>query len=278
MEVNWQAYLNIHFPNLAKVYLSERDMNEVNEQITARNDSLLRAGNGTLKTTFYDLFIRVLEPRIGTERERVSAKGLLSYLDKVVLEFFTLVQSDSILCSKLRKQLNGLFRANEDKYLDKVGELLSLVFLMKKYPHYELVALDYKFEKEGNRINKNSADADVFFRDSLNGETILIDIFNLNLDHRKIENEKLLDKLIVERLQTKYQNKRFDTAQVKTDYTKAYLQPFIWVYDLDTITQYHDYFSNFNFNGSLSILSLRQRSDVNGNLFYDCSEVKDVLN
>ena len=40
LEVNWQSYLDVLFPSLSKVYLHQKDMAEVNRQLTARLEKL----------------------------------------------------------------------------------------------------------------------------------------------------------------------------------------------------------------------------------------------
>ncbi len=270
MWINWKSYLDYHYPYISKVYLDDSDMDAVNLRIQKRNDTLNVEGH-QYETTFYDLLVRVIHPEIGTSREKEVSLKILDFLNEQINAFMKLVGNNSELIKQLKKQLDNLFRVNGDKYLDKFGEIASTVFLMQKFGAENLNSLEYKFEKEIR--GKNSRDVDLVFSDKISKELILIEVFNVKLDYKRIMNEEGLLKILNDKLSKKRKEKGLDSDFLTGKYKYRLLQPFIWIFDIDTIFKYNDFLRTLNIENILPILCLRQRSDNEGRIYYDCTDM-----
>ena len=113
------------------------------------------------------------------------------------------------------------------------------------------------------------------FADKDSNDLILIDVLNINLDYKKIENEDGLMKTLNHRLSKKRKEKDFDSEHVKSNFKSALIQPFIWIYDVDIIFKHIDFFKSVMIENTLPILCLRQRSNNEGKLFYDCVDLEN---
>lgn len=283
VDVDWKLYLSILFPFLGAVYLSKTAMEDVNAKLALRNVNitkkieLVENENVAVSTNFYDLMLRVIMPNDFSMGEYKMAHGILNCLNNSVGEYFKMVENDTALIGSIKKLLDGLFRVNGDKYLDKIGELQSIIYLMKSYGKHRLNSLEYKFERNGNYVLNDSKDADLFFVNELNGEKLLIDVLNINLDEKKIVSADLLAKLIKHRIDEKMTKKGFHSEYVKSNYGNVQLQPFMWIFDIEVIKKYKSVFSSFSSETVLPILCLRKREDVNQNISYDCVRIEDIL-
>jgi hypothetical protein len=123
---------------------------------------------------------------------------------------------------------------------------------------------------------KDSRDVDLLFTSKDDGRSHIIDIVNLTLDYEKIESESLLCKLLDHRFSEKINNKAFTSTHVKEHYRTASVQPFIWIYHIDTLLNYKLLLSTIRKDHVLPLLCLRQRSDSAGRLFYDCVSIADI--
>jgi len=271
-EIDWLAYLDIWFPNIRRVYVAPRDQRAINAKLRARLENI--GNDSNYQANFYDNLVRVIMPQMGTPREREVALKLLTFLDEEVGEFFNLVSNDNKLIEQLKRQLNNLFQINGDKYLDKVGEVASTIYLIKFLTSYTLTELEFKYEKptRGN----DSKDVDLLFTSTTDGHKQIIDILNLNLDFEKIESKPSFKKLLDHRLSNKITDKAFASPHVKDLYSAAYIQPFVWIYDIDTILKYKSFLGGIQAEHVLPLLCLRQRSDSTGHLSYDCLRVSDI--
>jgi len=276
MENKLLTYLNSYFPYIAKMYpyYRESEQNRIKKNIQER-DKKLKVGD-EYSTTFYDLVLFTYYLKIGDSRQKDSFLKLLSLLNDSIKEYYALVHHDPKLINQLKQQLRDLFNVNGAKYLEKYSELLSTIYLIKKLTNHKLIALQYKFEKEINP--KNSTDADLVFCENNTNNLILIDVFNLDLDYKRIENEEGLSKLLIHRLSNKRNTKRFDSDFVKVNFQAAVLQPFIWIMDIETIIKYKSFWKGFSFDNTYPILCLRQRSDQNNVITYDCVKITDIDN
>lgn len=273
MEIDWNSYLKVHYPALATVYLNQSAQRKINVQLEERNKQIQKS-HSNYSSNFYDQFVRVINMDIGSEKEQNVAKSLLSQIDDVVRQLIQICGKNDIPISKLKEQTKGLFQVNGDKYLDKVGEVLSTHYLLTNNPQYGLLDLEFKHEPQKG---KNSRDSDLKIHDASVNIDILIDILNVNLDYTKIEDEEKLTKILNHRIGKKHEKKGYNEVITIDSYGKACIQPFIWIYDLDTIQKYLKVLESFSVYNSLPILLLRQRSDDKGSKFYDCVEVKDIL-
>ena len=226
------------------------------------------------EANFYDNLVRVIEPQMGTPREREVALKLLTFLNDQIGLFFNLVNNDEKLIRQLKGQLNNLFQVNGDKYLDKVGEIASTIYLIKTQTSYTLTALEFKYE--ASIRGRDSKDVDVLFTSKSDGHSQIVDIFNLNLNFEKIENETLFGKLLDHRLSKKIKDKEFDSDYVKGQFRIACVQPFIWIYDIATTLKYKSFLGAIQSEHILPLLCLRQRSDNSGRLTYDCVPVSEI--
>ena len=276
MENKLLAHLYSNFPYVAQMYsyLGESELKIINKKLQDRNNKL--SAGEECEPTFYDLVLIAYYPQIGTSRQKDSYSKMLSLLNESIKEYCALVHNNLELVNQLKRQLRDLFKINGAKYLDKCGELFSAIYLIKKYTNYELKALEYKFEKEINP--KESKNADLVFNERGTNNLILVDIYNLNLDCEEIENEEGLSKLLIHRLSKKRNEKRFDSDFVKNNFHRAILQPFIWIMDIDTIIKYKTFWKGFSFDNTWPILCLRQRSDQNNKIFYNCVEIANIDN
>jgi hypothetical protein len=274
METTLFEYLKSNFPYIAQMYTSLDDsaQDDIYKQIRDRNSTL--GEEEEYETTFYDFFPPIIYPQTETARQKEAFQKILTLLDGAIKEYFNLVQNELGLINQLKRQLGNLFRVNGDNYLDKIGELLSTNYLIKRYDNYKLKALEYEYEKEIK--GKDSKDVDLILEEKETGNLILVDVYNLNLDYKKIENENGLSKLLSYRLSKKRSDKHFDSDFVRTNYHKAILQPFIWIYDIDTIFKYKKFWDSFSFVDTWPILCLRQRSNQSNELFFDCVEIANI--
>jgi len=274
MESKPLSHLKINFPFINKVFpfTKESEFSEILNGLANRDSKLINGQRH--ETTFYDLLNFDVDSEIGTARERELSHKFLSLLNDSVKIFFELVNGDPTLIEQLKSQLNNLFRVNGYKYMDKIGELLSTNYLIKKYHDHKLIALEFEFEKPIRP--KNSKDTDLLFRQNGTNNRCLIEIFNLNLDYEKIESEEGLAKLLNYRLGKKSREKHLDTDFVKKNFHQAVLQPFIWIFDINTINKYAEFWKRFRPKNTLPILCLRQRSDSNHKLYFDCVEVTKI--
>lgn len=266
---NWIKLLEEKFPLIAKVYLTESEMKKVNSQLSKRNEAIIEA-KSDYETTFYDLLTLI---KSDDNSRRTSSIGLLNLLNKLIEEYSFLIKNDTPLFFKLKKQLSDLFRANGAKYLDKVGELACTLYLLKELNYAEIVDLEYKYELE--IYNKNSKDADLLFENKKTKEKILIDIFNISADFNKIENEEKLGQFLKLRVDKKRADKRFDSIYVNEKYETAFIQPFVWIFDLNTILKYKEVLDVISSKDSLPTLCLRQKTD-GINKFYDCVRIANI--
>lgn len=271
-EIDWLSYLKHWFPNIARVYVGPEEQKVINEKLRARLNTLESAFQ--YEVNFYDNFVRVIEPQMGTSREREVALKLLTFLNDQIGLFFNLVNNDEKLIQQLKAQLNNLFQVNGDKYLDKLGELACTIQLMKTQTSYILTALEFKYETSTK--GKTSKNVDMLFTSKIDGHLLIIDIFNLSLDFKKIENEILFGKLLSYRLTRKIEEKAFDSDPVKNHFKFCCIQPFIWIFDIDTILKYKSFLENFKVEQVLPILCLRQRSTDTGNLLFDCVTISGI--
>jgi hypothetical protein len=271
-EIDWLAYLNHWFPHIGRVYLSQREQNLINSKLKKRFETL--DSGLQYQTNFYDNLVRVIQPQMGTPREREVSLKLLTFLNDQIGLFFNLVNNDDKLIKQFKGQLNNLFQINGDKYLDKVGEVASTLYLMKTLTLYTLTELEFKYEK--SLKGRYSKDVDLLFTSTTDGHIRIIDIFNLTLDFKKIKNETLLKKLLDHRLSEKINDKAFTSPHVKEHFREAYIQPFIWIFDMDTVFKYKPLLNTIHAEHVLPLLCLRQRTDRAGHLFYDCIRVSEI--
>ncbi|MBL6447625.1 hypothetical protein JMN32_15005 [Fulvivirga sp. 29W222] len=276
LSIEWSSHLKIHYPALAEVYLNESAETKINRQFKERNNKLLSKPTTTYSTTFYDLFARVIDNRIGSARELKVAHSLLGQLNGEVQKLLDILSQNSISTNQLKGQMDGLFRLNDAKYLDKVGELLSTNYILENYDHFKLLQLEFKHERH---LGKRSKDSDLLLFDKTLNRKVLVDILNINLDHKKIESEEGLSEILSHRIENKAFDKRYTDAEVVQTFGKAVIQPFIWVYDWHTIVTYKEVLGNFSVYNSLPILLLRQRSDFQSQqIYYDCIKASDITN
>lgn len=268
VETDWQSYLNIHYPHLGGIFLTKDQAEEVNAKLTSRNRKLLEI-KADYFTTVYDYFVRIINPSSPNDRLTKLARGILGFLNDQVAAFEQLTGNDEVLFNQLKDQMEDLFRDNEAKYLERVGELLSTVHLIGKFSLARLSSLKHYYMLKNNRIDTKGKDADLCFIQP-NGQLVMIDIVNINLKHELIEDEDGLIKILTDRVLKKWQSKKFDDPTLASRYQQIYIQPFLWLYDLETIEKFNHVLSGFQLPESLPILAMRQRSDANGNLFYDC--------
>jgi len=274
MEIEWSTYLKIHYPDLSKVYLNHNGEKRINKQLEKRNSQILECLPENYSANFYDQFVRIINSEIGNKRERNVAESLLSQINTLVKELIIICKENKIPITKLKNQLSDLFGVNGAKYLDKVGELLSTIYLLRSNSNYRLLDLEFKHEPYKKR---NSKDSDLLIYDSSKKGKILIDIFNINLDYKKIENDAGLEKTLCYRIGDKHLKKGYNEPESIKSYKKAIIQPIVWIYDIETIIKYQNLFENFTIHGSLPILFLRQRSNEKRNVYYDCVEAKNIL-
>jgi len=268
VDIDWQAYLNTYYPHLGKIFLSKNKAKEVNAKLTSRNRKLLETKEEYF-TTLYDHLIRIIEPSAPNDRRTKIAHGLLGFFEAEVAAFEQLTSGAKVLFNQLKHQMEDLFWDNEAKYLDRVGELLSTVYLTRKFNPDRLSSLKHYYVFKNNKIDTKGKDADLCFIKT-DGQLVLIDIYNINLKHEMIEDEAGLAKILTDRISKKWKEKKFDDPALATRYQQIYIQPFLWLYDLETIEKYTHILAGFQFPKSLPILSIRQRSDSNENVFYDC--------
>jgi hypothetical protein len=268
VNVDWKAYLNIHFPHLARIFLSKDYAVEMNAKLTSRNKKL-QGTQADYFTTLYDHLIRIIEPTAPNDRRTKLARGLLHFLNDQVAAFDQLTSGDRVLFNQLKDQMEDLFRDNEARYLDRVGELLSTVHLIRKFAPARLSSLKHYYTLKNNKIDTKGKDADLCFIKP-DGKLVMIDIYNINLNHELIEDEAGLNKILNDRITKKWKEKKFDDPGLTTRYEHIYVQPFLWLYDLDTIEKYNNVLSAFQRPEALPVLAMRQQSDNNENVFYDC--------
>lgn len=253
-------------------------MNAVNKVLNKRNKLLLLQPTSECTTTIYDLLVRIIQPLIGNERERLIANELLSFLNKKVGELLELFGDNNLLINQLKSQMADLFRDNEARYLEKIGELLSTIHLIKSHPEYQILAIGYKHETVNGKREKDSKDTDILFEHSVNKQKILVDILNISLDFQKIENEDGLNVIIRDRIGRKREQKLYDDEIILSYFSETIIQPFIWIYNADTIFRYKNAFKNITDKNTYPILLLRQQSDNKGNLYYDYCEADKFFN
>src|SRR5690606_12644009 len=143
--------------------------------------------------------MRIVTPEIGSVREKQMSAGLLKSLNETVRQFIDLVDHDAGLVRQLKKHMKDLFQLNESRYLEKLGELYSTVFLIQQHKNFRLVSLEHKYELTDEVKKRDSKDTDILFRNEATGGLILIDILNINLDYSKIENAEGLKKTLSKR-------------------------------------------------------------------------------
>ena len=267
--------INKLFPNIGSMYFTEREMKAVNKKLYERNERLL-ISKQQYPTCIYDLMTRIVHPGIGSLKEKKVAVGLLTSIDGAIGKLSELMLGDTFLLSQLKKQLIDLFNDNLAKYLEKIGELLASIHLIKSYPNYTLRSLEYKYERIIGKISSNGKDADLYFQGTDIENSILIDVVNISLDYKRIENDTGLETILSDRILSKIQTKRFDDKDVIKYYEKAIIQPFLWFFDWDTILQYKKSLKKTYFSNSLPILLKTQQTDASGNLSYLCISVDEL--
>ncbi|WP_057937863.1 hypothetical protein [Algoriphagus resistens] len=273
MEIQWSSYLKVHFPALSEIYLDTHAEKEINEQLVTRNSELLKVCPDKYTTTFYDLFVRIINTEIENDREQEISRSLLGQLNDNVERLNNILIQNKLSISQVKNYLDGLFRVNGEKYLDKVGELLSTNYILENNNNFKLLQLEYKHEPH---LGNKSKDSDLLIFDEVLKGGILVDILNVNLDHEKIEDEIGLTKILSHRIGNKYIDKRYHKIQINDSFKIGVIQPFIWVYDLCSILKYEEVFRNFTIYNSLPILLLRQKSNGQGQVYYDCIQAKDI--
>ena len=268
LDIDWQQHLDRQFPNLGKVYISKDKMQEVNAKLTRRNRDL-EITRANYDATFYDHFIHVIDTVGGNDRRKKIAWGLLSLLEAKVSEFSDLTGNDPVLFRQLKDQMEGLFRDNQAKYLDRVGELLSTVQLIKAFDPARPSSLKHHYMQENGMIDNKGKDADLLLIRP-DGQKVLIDILNVNLDHDRITDREGLRIVLTHRIEKKWKEKKFDEPQLHARYEQILIQPFIWVYDQDTIEQYRDLLAGFVMPQALPLLMMQQGADPTGKIVYQC--------
>ena len=268
VDIDWQSHLNYHYPNLAKLYFSKGKMHEINAKLTKRNLELEKHKN-SYPASFYDHFIHVIDKKGINDRRKIIANGLLNFLEQQVIEFTSLTNGDPVLFEQLKSQMEDLFWDNDAKYLDRVGELLSTNYLIKKMMPARLSSLKHYFFLKNNEIDHKGPDADLCFIQP-NGQKIIIDIFSINSDHQKIADENGLQTFFDYRINQKWISKKFDDPLLPDRYEEILIQPFLWLYDLPTIETYRTTLANLNNTKALPILILQQLSNADGKVFYKC--------
>lgn len=267
--VDWKKYIDIHFPNIGKIYLEPAQMIEVNRKLAIRNLNVEKT-KGSYDTTIYDHLILVIVPGVPMTRRKNIAWSLLHFLDQMVGEFIVLTNNDADLLRQLKKQMEDLFRDNNAQYLERVGELLSTIHLIKTLAPAKATSLKHYYEIKNGRIDTNGKDADLHLRDST-GKEFLIDIFNVNLDHELIETEDGLRKILTSRIRNKYLKKKFDNPVLHERYLVIKIQPFIWVYSHEKIREFRHVLAEFNMVESLPILMMEQSVNADGRIIYNSS-------
>lgn len=275
IDIDWSDYFNKLYPYIGSIYLSTTEMKRINESLTKRTEKLVTCLPSTYPTTIYDLLMRIVTPEIGSVREKQMSAGLLKSLNETVRQFIDLVNHDGELVRQLKKQMKDLFQLNESRYLEKLGELYSTVFLIQQHKNFRLVSLEHKYELTDEVKKRDSKDADILFRNEATGGLILIDILNINLDYSKIENAEGLKKTLSKRIAGKIKSKRFDNPDLKRRYESVLIQPFVWIYDLDTIQKYQDVFQKFHGDVHTELLVMRQRSDGQ-HISYDVCKASEL--
>lgn len=249
-------------------------MAELNAKLTQRNRRLAIAPD-KYATTIYDLLVRIISPNAPDDRQTKTAKAMLAYLEGKVAEFTNLTGGDPVLFKQLQAQMEDLFWDNDAKYLDRVGELSATVFLTNKLKPARLSSLKQYYILKNNQIDHKGKDADMCFIDS-DGGLILIDIFNINLKHERIEDAEGLTKILNNRINEKWKQKKFDDQGLHQRYKTIKIQPFLWLYDWDKIETYLVTVKQITSLHALTILILRQRSDAKGNIIFDCKSVDEL--
>jgi len=275
IEIDWSTYFNKLFPNIGSMYFTEREMKAVNRKLYERNKRLLISEEQN-PTCIYDLMARIVHPGIGSMREKAVAIGLLTSIDGAIGKLSELLLGDTFLLSQLKKQLKDLFNDNEAKYVEKIGELFASIHLIESYPSYTLRSLEYKYERINGKISNKGKDADLYFQGTNIENSILIDVVNISLDYKRIENDTGLETILSDRIRSKIQTKGFDDEDVIKYYEKAMIQPFLWVFDWDTILKYKNSLKKTYFSNSLPILLMTQQTDASGSLSYKCISVNEL--
>ena len=275
IEIDWSTYFNKLFPNIGSMYFTEREMKAVNKKLDERNERLLISGE-RYPTCIYDLMARIVHPGIGSTREKAVAIGLLTTIEGAIGKLSELMLGNTFLLSQLKKQLKDLFYDNEAKYLEKIGELFASIHLIESYPSYTLRSLEYKYERINGKSSNKGKDADLYFQGTSIENSILIDVVNISLDYKRIENDVGLETILSDRIRSKIHAKRFDDNDVIKYYEKAMIQPFLWVFDWETILQFKKSLKKTYFSNSLPILLMTQQTDASGNLSYKCISVNEL--
>ena len=275
IEIDWSTYFNKLFPNIGSMYFTDREMKAVNKKLDERNERLLISGE-QYPTCIYDLMARIVHPGIGSLKEKAVAVGLLTSIDNAIGKLSELVLRDVFLLSQLKKQLKDLFNDNGAKYLEKIGELFASIHLIESYPNHTLKSLEYKYERVDGKISSKGKDADLYFKGTNIENSILIDVVNISLDYKRIENDAGLETIISDRIGSKIKAKRFDDQDVVKYYEKTMIQPFLWVFDWETILQFKKSLRKTYFSNSLPILLLTQQTDASGNLSYKRISVNEL--
>lgn len=190
-------------------------------------------------------------------------------MDKLIEEFFVIVKNDANLVRQLAKQLKGLFLVYEDKYNNKIGELLSTINLVKKFASYQLESLEFKYEN-----SSKGKDVDVLLKEKNSGGLILVEILNINPDEDKIGGEAELLLFLNARISKKIAAKKFELARKRFEDIR--IQPFLWVYDFELVLKHKQTFESFEALDVLPVLCLRQRSTASGEITFDCIEAKNL--
>ena len=267
-DIDWQQHLDHHFPNLGKVYISKDKMQEVNAKLTRRNRDI-EITRASYNATFYDHFIQVIDTVGGNDRRKKVAWGLLSLLEAKLSEFSVLTDNDPVLFRQLKDQMEGLFWDNQAKYLDRVGELLSTVQLIKAFAPARPSSLKHHYIHKNGMIDNKGKDADLLLIRP-DGQKVLIDILNVNLDHDRITDREGLRIVLTHRIEKKWKEKKFDEPLLHARYEQILIQPFIWIYDQGAIEQYRDLLADFVMPEALPLLMMQQGADPTGKIIYQC--------
>ncbi|MDR6338148.1 hypothetical protein HNQ91_001170 [Filimonas zeae] len=267
IDIDWLSFLKDKYANLAKVYFSASNISEINTKLTKRlRKHALTKQN--YNTNIYDFLVRIKEFPDSLERIVRVGKGLISFLDGQVNEFITLTNNNPELLRQLKEEMADMFWENEAKYLDRVGELVSTVFLIKEMAPARLHSFSHVYLPDGT-YKGDPPDADLCFEQP-GRKPVLIEIRNINLNYERITSEEGLYNIIAGRITKKWAEKKFDSPGLNERYDKIWIQPFIWIYDQPTIERYTEALNSFTFANTLPLLSLQQAADSWGNIYYRC--------
>lgn len=173
--------------------LKPREWRKAENKLAERNAILQNqfensGGSVAAKTTIYDLMV---EAYLGN----IIAVRFLSYIDSIVSRLIQLIPEQ--LQPSVRLQARNLFLQFSEKssnYLEKVGELAAMLYILEKTGAKPL-------EFEAKMTNKNtSLDLSIEFE---NGHSVAVEIMNVWIDDKKLSDDKGLHSFLDGRISKK---------------------------------------------------------------------------